>query len=406
MNTQSPPRTPPHRTPVDIRARMAATRPGSLHSWRSMGRLGLAMLTHSKLKSIGTLFGVIFAVVLCAQQLGVLLGLLAKNTMLVENAGADIWIAPPGTVRPQAGALLDESVLMEARVTPGVAHAAPFILSGGNMLKPGGGTEAVTLIGTEYPALLGGPWNMVAGNASALGQPDTLIMEDSQRKKLGGVNIGSVRELNGHLVYVAGFTWGLLPFGPSYAFAEIDHARRLTNIADHQMNFVLVKLAPGADAEATAAALRSRLADTEVFTADGLAHSVVTSLLAEQLGISFGTSTMFGLIVGFVIVALSMFSAVVDNLREFGTLKAIGCTNRDLGRLLAIQSIAFAWVGSILGLGIATRLTEVIRSPELVPVVPVELIVGTPVVMTLLCLAASTLAMRRIRSLEPGMVFQ
>ncbi|MEN9603834.1 MAG: hypothetical protein RL545_523, partial [Actinomycetota bacterium] len=62
-----------------------------------MGKVGLRMMFHDKAKLVGTLVGVVFAVVLSNQQVGTFLGLLQKNVMLVENAGADLWITPAST---------------------------------------------------------------------------------------------------------------------------------------------------------------------------------------------------------------------------------------------------------------------------------------------------------------------
>ncbi|WP_428265671.1 ABC transporter permease [Haliangium sp.] len=400
---------PPSASPgvgIDVRARLRQTQPGRAARWLTMGRVGLSMLVHSKPKLVGTVLGVVIAVVLSVQQLGILFGLLAKNTLLIDNAAAEIWIMPPGTTEIHGGTLMDESVLMRARGTPGVRRAAPLVLAGASVLRPDGGSEAVTLVGTELPAMVGGPWNLVAGEAAALAQPDTVIFEDSQRERLGGVNLGSLRELNGTLVRAGGFTWGLIPFGPAYAFAEIDLARTLTGVADGQSSFVLVQVAPGADPAGVAEALRARLPETLVQPSAELRRSVVYTLLGEQLGLTFGMSTLFGLVVGFVIVALSMFSSVLDNVRELGTLKAIGSTNGDLTRLLVVQSVALALVGSLVGLGIATRVAGVIRTAKLIALVPTEVVAAVPALMLFMCLFASSLAVWRIRQLEPGMVFR
>ena len=105
-------------------------------------------------------------------------------------------------------------------------------------------------------------------------------------------------------------------------------------------------------------------------------------------------------------VALSMFSAVVDNIREFGTLKAMGARMVDLVALLIVQAICYATVGSMIGLFLATRMAEGIRSPELALVLPTWLILGSAAGMVVLCIMASILALLRVRSVEPGMVFR
>jgi putative ABC transport system permease protein len=212
------------------------------------------------------------------------------------------------------------------------------------------------------------------------------------------LNLGSVRELSGHRVVVGGFTWGLLPFAPSYAFTEFDTARNILRIPSDQTTFVLVGVAEGADVNAVRDDLARRLPELRVITREDFRSSIVSYLIRAQLGISFGTSTAFAVIVGFVIVALSMFSAVVDNIREFGTLKAMGASNFDLAKLLLVQSIAYAVIGSIVGLFLVTRMSEGIRSANLVLVLPWWMYAGTFGFMTVLCIVASGLALLRVRN--------
>ena len=40
--------------------------------------------------------GVVFATLLATQQAGTFLGLMSKNTMLIDHSGADIWVIPAG----------------------------------------------------------------------------------------------------------------------------------------------------------------------------------------------------------------------------------------------------------------------------------------------------------------------
>jgi putative ABC transport system permease protein len=375
-------------------------------TWRTMAGVGLRMMFHDRFKFAGTLFGVVFSVVLSVQQIGVLLGLLAKNTMFVDNAGADVWVVPPGTELLQPGQPMSDAVLMQARATEGVARAEPLVFAAAGVLKPAGGTEGVTLVGAAPPYDLGGPWNIVAGTRETLHEPDTMLFEESQRETLGGLNLDGRREVNGHRVRVGGFTWGLLPFGPSYAFADIRLARDLVDLPSGDVHFVLVRVAPGHDPAAVARRLQARVPEVSVVTARALHDTIVATLLRRQLGVSFGTSTLFGLVVGFVIVSLTMFSSVLDNLREFGTLKALGCESRDLTHLVLVQSVAYAGIGTFVGLGVAALLADVMRSAELSVIIPAPLLLAAPVVTTVMCMLASGLAVLRIRRLEPGMVFR
>ena len=155
-------------TPPEARAvaRPITTRPGFGLRWRTLARVALAMMLHDKLKMIGTLAGVVFAVLLSNQQAGTFMGLLYKNVMFVENSDADIWIAPPGTEAFQPGKPIPESHILQARVVDGVAWAEPLLYGASTITLPSGGSEAVTLVGTKAPGLHGGPWNVVVGDPS------------------------------------------------------------------------------------------------------------------------------------------------------------------------------------------------------------------------------------------------
>jgi putative ABC transport system permease protein len=385
---------------------MRAVRRNRFGRWRATVMLGLRMTLHAKAKFAGTLLGVTFAVLLANFQLGTMFGLLAKNTLFVDNAGADLWIVPPGTTFAQPGQRMSIALLNQARVTPGVAQASALVMTGSLIRKPGGGSEAVTLIGVDLDTMLGGPFNVVAGDLRRLRDSDTLFFEDAQRERFGGLNIGSVREVGGHRVRVGGFTWGLLPFGPAYTFGEIDLVRNIVGMQADELSFVLVKVAPGQGPEEVAARLAPRVPTATVMSQERFHELIVRTLLEQQLGITFGTSTAFGLVIGFVIVMLSMYSSVIDSLREFGTLKAIGLANLDLMRLLLVQSLLYALLGSLIGLGVVAGAAAGIRSANLSLILPQWLVLLTPVVMTVLCMLASLLALWRVARLEPGMVFR
>jgi putative ABC transport system permease protein len=379
----------------------------TLKMWRAMATMALRMMVHDRLKMIGILIGVVFAVLLTNQNAGTFLGLLYKNTMYLDNSGADVWIAPPSTEQLQAGKTIPDATMMQARVTPGVAWAEPILFGGATVSLPGGGSEQIQLVGVRGPDLKGGPWNMVSGRPDAILEPDTMIFEDSQRETLGGLNVGSLREVNGHRVVVGGFTWGLLPFGPSFAFADYDLAREILHTDSDRVNYVLVGLEPGRDPDAVARDLQARVPDAKVMTRSRFKRSLVGYVLTRTpIGTTMGTATIFGLVVGFVIVALTMFSAVVDNLREFGTLKAIGATTWDLAKVLFVQSVVYALAGSLIGLTIVTQVAGAIRSPKMGMILPVWLFGVTPLAMVVLCVVASSLSLIRLRKLEPAMVFR
>ncbi|MFZ5438421.1 MAG: ABC transporter permease [Myxococcota bacterium] len=374
---------------------------------RTMAGIGVQMMFHDWLKLAGTLFGVVFAVLLGNFQMGTFLALLSKNRMFVENAQVDIWITPPGTRQFQGGKPLNDAQLNRARATAGVAWAEPLVLQTAQLTLPNGGSEPVSLVGTRAPRFAGGPWNLLKGDTASLLAPNALIVEDAEREKFGGLNLGSVRELGGHKVQVVGFTWGLLPFAPAYAFAEQTLAREILKLPADKHTFLTVGVAPGEDPVAVRERLQVELPDTRVMTRNEYMREILNYVLfSTQIGLSFGTSTFMGLLVGLITVALSMFSSVIDNMRQFGTLKAIGSTTFDLALLLFTQAAVYATAGTIIGLGAVSGMVQGMRNPQLTPVLTPEAFGITFALMLLVCLLASLLALFRLYRLEPAMVFR
>jgi putative ABC transport system permease protein len=375
--------------------------------WRAMARVALRMCLHDRSRAIGTTFGVVFALVLTIQNLATLAFLIRRNTMYVENAGAQLWVVPAGTQRLEGGAMLPSGVLMQARVCRGVQWAEPLIWGNAAIKLPSGGSQPVVLIGTRLPSLRGGPWNMVAASPQSLRTPDAVIFEDSEREKLGGLNLGDFREVNGHRIQVTGFTWGLLPFSPSLAFSEYDTARALLEIPADRLNYVIVGLEPNANVEAVQAELASAIPEASVVTTEQLRDSTTRFVLFDQgVGMMIVSATVIDLLVGFAIVALALFTSVLENLREFATMKAMGTTNMDLAKLLLVQAMIYATSGTCGGIAVVCAIVWSSRSARynltLNPTTVAESVIGVVV----LCIGASMLALLRLRRVEPAMVFR
>jgi putative ABC transport system permease protein len=396
-------------TSISIAPQPILVRASLLRRWSIMAKVGLRMALHDRMKFTAALVGVVFAVLLSNQQAATFLAIVNRNVMVVDaNPDVDIWITPPQTEILQPGKLLSSAPLDQARGMPGVAWAEPILIGGATISRPEGGSEQAVLIGTRGPAWKGGPFNMVAGSAEALAEPDSMIFEDSDREKFGGLNLGSVREVNGRRIKVVGFTWGLVPFGPSsYAFADFDLARQLLHTDADQSSVILVGVEPGVDRAAVARALQKRMGTEQVSTREEFRHTLVEYMLTKTpIGVVLGSSTVIGLLVGFVMVALTMFSAVLDNLREFGTLKALGATTRDLVGLLWVQAIVYGLLGAALGSVLVGRVATATRSAQIAMQLPPALLLATAGIAVLMCVVASSVAVLRVRAIEPAMVFR
>src|SRR5690349_8983946 len=69
-----------------------------------------------------------------------------------------------------------------------------------------GSQESIEIIGFELESGLGAPWNVVAGSIRDLQLPDSVIIDEAYRDKLGVTRIGDTVEINDHRARVVGFT--------------------------------------------------------------------------------------------------------------------------------------------------------------------------------------------------------
>jgi putative ABC transport system permease protein len=169
----------------------------------------------------------------------------------------------------------------------------------------------------------------------------------------------------------------------------------------------MIGLAPGADVNDVVVNLQKTFPDQLVLPRSALRTRTIFYILNESgIGQSIGMGVVMSLFCGFAIVALTMFSAVVDHVREFGTLKAIGATNTDLAKLLLAQALTCAIAGAVIGEAIVAQMVTGIRGPELPLALPVWLMAGTVAGMVVICVLASIMALLRVRAIEPAMVFR
>ncbi|HVH44106.1 MAG TPA: ABC transporter permease [Labilithrix sp.] len=376
--------------------------------WSMMLRMAWRMALHDRQQTIAAVLGVAFAYVLVGQNFGSAGHYLDQATAYIDASEADLWIVPPGEKAFFAtGSLLSTGALHQASVTPGVAWATPVVRGYSAIKTPNGGAENVIVIGVPAPALHGGPFSIIKGDSSALLKPNAIFVDDAEREKLGGLNLGSTVELGGHRAHVEGLTWGLLTILGSVVFAEYDFARSILEIDSDRLSIVMVRLDGSAGLLRVRDELRTRVPEAAILTTDEYWMLTRNFILydAGLIGVIFMGLTI-GLTVGLAIVALSMLSSVQQNLREFGTLKAIGATSADLRRLLIFQALGCSIAGSFIGAVVLCQLSWASRSPRLNMIIHPLTLWGLVPGVTIIAITAALVAVRRTSRVEPASVFR
>lgn len=373
-----------------------------------MSTLAWKNLFHDKVRLIVTLTGIVFALVLIIVQFGLFLGFLETTANVVANSGADLWISAPGIPHVNAGAPLLEKRRYKALSVEGVERVDRFALNFANWKLPSGAQQNVQVAGFELKGGMGGPWNIVEGSIDALQGEDTVLIDELYKSKLGVERVGDTLEINGRRARVVGFTSGIRSFTTApYIYTSFKNAQNYTQLSTDQTFFLLVRLKPGADPQTVKAALADAISGVEVSTNSEMAKLTQNYwLFSTGAGVTTLLGAFLGLIVGVVVVAQTIYSATVDHIREFGTLKAMGARNSYIYRVIIEQAILSALMGYAVAIVVGIFISRSSATGEAAILLPREMILGVLALAVFMCIAASVLSIRKATSIDPAMVFK
>jgi putative ABC transport system permease protein len=366
-------------------------------------------MLHDKLRFIITVSGVAFAVMLVLFQVGLFLGLLSNATVTIENLGAELWVTSRNTPNVDFAHTFPESRVERVRSTPGVARADNLIVNFMNVSLPNGAVETSLVYALENFEAWSFPWRMAEGDVSDLRRGDYVLVDDSATKRFGPFKTGDYREFQGTRLKIVGRTQEARSFTTNpISFMDYRLAQRLTpNLLQGQTTYVVVKLEPGANVETVRAELRQRLPYNDVYTSAEWAQlSRQYWITNTGIGFSMFMTIFLGCLVGVVVVAQTLYTSTMEHLKEFGTVKAIGGSNRDIYGILARQAIIAAVVGVVLG-GIPALLANPLMRPlDLKIIITPQLAVIVCLGTLVMCLLSAMLSFHKVASIDPALVFR
>jgi putative ABC transport system permease protein len=361
-------------------------------------------------KLLTSLLGITFSVVLVNLQVGLLLGLIHKATLLIEYGQADIWVGHRHMTNVDISPAIPERWIHRIRRLDGVERADRYLIVASYAMLPDGRKEQVSVIGTEPASFLGNPACTIAGSREAGREPDAVLIDTEEAARLGNCRVGDVREINGHRAHIVGMTQGVVGFTTTpYIFTTLDRARTKygTGVAPGQCSYFLVKAKPGTDIPALCAEISKQVPELDVYDKETYARKCMEYwLLRTGIGISFGMTAFLGVLVGLCVVAQTLYAAVNERLKEFGTLKALGADDLCIGRFLLAQAVGNAVFGSLVGLGATVVIGQAITSPRAPVLLSWQVAAMSVVLILSVCLLAAWLPYWRIRNIDPASVLR
>lgn len=391
-------------------------------------------LAHDRVRFALFTSGIGFAVVLMGVQLGIMNAMLDGNTVLIERLTGELVLVNPNRSSLLFRDAVNRRRLEQAAAVSGVAsvHAVYVEYQLGELRHTAADPEArdhtrrIRVVGIDpasgvlnFPQIPPGDWER-------LKVPGTALYDRKSRQNRQGESVfgkladGLETELSGRRLTLVGDGFDLgFDFGTDgtlivsdRTFAGWVRGPYTAPGADPlaEVDIGLVRLEPGADAEAVQKALQELFdphGDVDVLTRDQLVGREKWFWWTNTpIGFAFGAGVVLGFVVGMVICYQILASDVADHVAEYATLKAIGYPNRYLSLVVLQEALILAMAGYIPGLlvtlGVYVLLADITGMPLRLTPGRAGLVLGLTIVM---CVASGLLAVGKVKKVDPADVF-
>lgn len=381
-----------------------------------MNYIALKMLIGDKVKYLALVAGVSFAALLITQQASIFMGFaLRTGTWIRETAVADLWVVDEQVEFSEDFKPVSETMLQRVRGVDGVAWAVPLYKNYLRTRLPDGTLVQTRIVGLDDATLTGGPPEIVDGSLSDLRRDRAVLVNieqagDSLRLKRDGnrpLRIGDRISINDNEAVVAGFYRASREFfWDPVLYTTYSRALSWSPPQRKQLTYILVKARDGLDPSAVAASIRSATGLAAYTNAEFERRTTDDILAKTGILVNFGITITLGFVIGLLVAGQTFYTFVLDNLRHFGALKAMGLGNGRVLTMLSAQVLVVAMIGYGLGVGAAAIAGKALSVVDLAFTMTWPIVLAGGAAVLVCCFFAGVLGMIRVVRLEPAVVFK
>jgi putative ABC transport system permease protein len=383
-----------------------------LHSWSKFALTGFGL---------GLLIGVTFTMA------GVYRGMVDDAKVLLSNSGADLWVVQKDTLGPYAeSSSIHDDLYRGILGMPGVVQAANVTYLTMQVRK--GGTDVRAMVVGFEPGRPGEPGYLLAGRQITRSHYEAVADVKT------GFALGDHIRIRRHDYTVVGLTRRMVSSGGDpMVFVPLKDAQEAQFLKDndaivserartaanpalnrpgvpglleainasqtssHNVNTVLVRVAHGHSPETVAQTIR-RWKHLQAYTRAQMEDILIAKLIAtsaKQIGLFLVILT----IVSAAIIAFIIYTMTLGKIREIAVLKLIGTHNRTIASMILQQALGLGLIGFVVGKIAATLWAP--GFPKYVLLEPLDA-VGGFVIVIIVCVLASTLAIRVALKVDPA----
>ena len=376
-----------------------------------MNFVALKMLFGDRAKYLMLLAGLTFSTMLIVQQGSIFWGLMMWSQSGISNINVPVWVTDPEINQVEEVKPLADTAVTVVRSVPGVKWAVPLYKGLQRARLADGNYEQISLVGLDTATLIGRPNTIFEGRIEDLRAPDTVVVDQWAVDRLGGpdkIKVGTVFEINDRLARVVGIAKTQKSFqNVPYVYTTYDRALAYTPPERRKLSYVLAKPIAGVTPETLARRIHVETG-LGAFTADEFGWKTIRWVLENTgIGVNFGTTVLLGFIVGMAIAGQTFYLFTVENLKQFGALKAIGASTGMLARMILLQSFTVGFIGFGVGVGFATFFGLTVAGEGRLPFIETwPLLLGVFIALLSICGISSAISIRKLAKLEPAIVFR
>lgn len=371
------------------------------------------MLRGDRSKYFALIFGITFACFLITEQSAIFCGIMLRtSSMIRDTQGSDIWVMNPDVRYFDDVKAISDDDVFRVRSVPGVAWAVNLYRGAGQAQLASGKYQQLVLMGVDDSTLVGAPNKLLVGKVGDLQNPDAVLVDEAgfmQMWPREQIRVGKVIEMNDRRAVVVGVFRGSQTFMTMpVVYTRFSQATLFVPPARRMMPFVLAKCQAGRLPEEVSRAIQQQTGLLALTNKGFINLTMFYYLKHTGIPVNFGTTVILAFLVGCAIAGQTFYLFTVENLRQFGALKAMGMSDRRIVTMILIQASIVGTIGYGLGIGLATLfgIVAIQNMPLLAFYLPWQVLVITAGVMICISFLASFLSIHKVIVLEPSVVFQ
>lgn len=383
-----------------------------------MKRIAIKMLVGDRAKYLAMIMGVVFASMLITQQEAIFCGIMARTIGVITDLGQpDVWVMESKVQFIDDIKPMQDTGLYQVKGVQGVEWAVPLYKGMLKARMDDGTFQTCNVLGLDDASLVGGPPVMIQGKLADLRRAEGIIVDEvGARTKLARIDqtgqkrplaIGDTLELNDHRATVVGICRVTRTF-QSQPVVYTTFTRAVTFAPKERklLSFVLVKAKAGENIPALCERIRKQTG-LAAYPRDEFKWMTMKYFMKNTgIPINIGIGVIMSFLVGTAICGQTFYSFTLDNIKYLATLKAMGASNARLLGMIILQALLVGILGFGVGVGLASTVGKVFRNTELAFLLPWQALVVTASVVVLIIVISSFFSIRKVMTLEPGIVFK